>query len=278
MKDNLKAGLLRNSIKSDRRLISDTEELILICAGLNHDENMLPRAKELISGRIDWKFFKENALRSGLYLIIYNSLKKIDRESAVPKDILVLLKAAHLCAVSKTGIQYNETAHLLKLFFKKNIPIVPLKGPLLARRLYGDIAARGVSTDIDLLIEEKNIDKAREILGLAGYAASSGEIWNIIGQQPFGKEDRSTIDLQWQINPVVPNNERMKGFWDGTRLRQEDGVSYHEFKEAELLLQLSVHFVDSSHLIQLKHICDIHELLTRFGGTMQWDGVIEKAF
>lgn len=50
------------------------------------------------------------------------------------------------------------------------IRVLPLKGPLLAERIYGELEAR-VSTDIDLLVGRDDLPRAVEVLGRIGYSS-----------------------------------------------------------------------------------------------------------
>jgi hypothetical protein len=61
-----------------------------------------------------------------------------------------------------------RTAEVARLLAAAAVETIVLKGPLLARRLYGDLAAR-VSGDVDLLVPEAKLILAARILSEAGY-------------------------------------------------------------------------------------------------------------
>ena len=176
-------------------------------------------------------------------------------------------------------LQYKETLDLLGLFFEQGIRVMPLKGPVLSKRLYGTIAARGLSVDIDLLVEQKNKILAGKLLEEKGYnfmpdpIVETERLWQYI----YKKSDGTAVDLHWEISPTSFYKERMKVFWEGTRLREEEGIRYYEFKEEELLTYLSVHFVDSTYLTGLRHLTDIDKLLAKYKDTLNWANVVEKA-
>lgn len=62
----------------------------------------------------------------------------------------------------------SEAGRLLHLLHQKGIPVVLLKGPLLARRYYGDSIHRHQG-DIDLLAREKDIGNLHRLLTEQGY-------------------------------------------------------------------------------------------------------------
>lgn len=61
-----------------------------------------------------------------------------------------------------------QTRHLQDLFIQEDIPIFPLKGHLLSELLYHDPAFR-ISSDIDVLIDEKNLENAKRLMLREGY-------------------------------------------------------------------------------------------------------------
>ncbi|MGB2705442.1 MAG: nucleotidyltransferase family protein [Candidatus Omnitrophota bacterium] len=258
--------------------LGNAEEFLLICAGNNLGREIIKWSKELLRRGIDWEFFMLNAARSGLAFVFYNSLRKIDCPSLIPEEFIKRLKVAYFYALRKSTVQHAETMRLLRLFSEEDIVCVPLKGTILSERLYGDIAARGMSVDIDLLIGEKDRAAARKILEKAGYSfVEAGEIWNRLGQHIFRKTDGTVIDLHWEISPVLSSEDRMMGFLSGVRIKEEGDTCYYEFKEEELLLQLAAHLVDSSFLIELRYVTDVNELLAKYGREMDWESVVEKA-
>ncbi|MFH1380847.1 MAG: nucleotidyltransferase family protein, partial [Candidatus Omnitrophota bacterium] len=164
----------------------NAEELILICARTNLSQKLIKKAKGLLTRGIDWDFFMKTASESKTPFIFYNSLKKINYPSLIPEYILEKLKENYLYVMAMALSQHRETIKLLGVFCEKNIPVIPLKGPILSDRLYGEVSARGISTDIDLLVEEKNVDLAKKALEGMGYTFQSR-----------GKKEK---DYSWQCS------------------------------------------------------------------------------
>ena len=59
---------------------------------------------------------------------------------------------------------------LLELFEQNQIPAVPYKGPALSVGIYGKLSLRQFA-DLDILVPEKNVGKATELLIDRGYQA-----------------------------------------------------------------------------------------------------------
>ncbi|MBN1354126.1 MAG: nucleotidyltransferase family protein [Candidatus Omnitrophica bacterium] len=259
----------------NKRLISNTEKLILICIRLNSE-----KAHALIAEGVDWKFFRENTIRTGLCSVIYDSLKEISRKSRVPEYILTILKTTYQYTAAKANAQYRETLSILRMFQEKNIPAVPLKGVIMALCLYGDVAGRGTSADIDILVEEKNKSEAAALLEKAGYAFyDSGmtepeRFW----QHSYTKRGSCPVDLHWTISPyILAHDDIVKKLWENAELCQRDGVSYYGLREDQLLLYLSIHLTGDAHLLRLRYICDIDALVRKDKGTLCWEKITGEA-
>lgn len=267
---------VKNRLRKGDPLLYNTEELLLICARKDLDEDKKKKAIDLIKEGLYWERFTESAVRGGVTILVYDTLKAMVPYVHIPQSVFGRLNSGYLFIVSKIASQHKELMGLLKLFAKKNVPVLALKGILLSRRLYGDAAARGLSADFDLLIEEKDKERARILLEEAGYSFDSNNeirLWHY----DFFKPKAMMIDLQWDITMMGRSEERIEGFWRGKRPAEEDGISYYEFKEEELLLYLSVHLVNSSRFSQLRYVCDINELLRKYKDRLNWNDIMEKA-
>src|SRR6202008_2711637 len=68
----------------------------------------------------------------------------------------------------------GELARLLKSFERQRIPVIPLKGPVLAETLYAHPALRPY-TDLDLLIRRENVERVDDLLQRLGYRRVADE-------------------------------------------------------------------------------------------------------
>jgi hypothetical protein len=149
---------------------------------------------------------------------------------------------------------------------------------VLAKRLYGDIAARGLSVDFDFLIRENDKEKAIALLKEAGYTFDpDNEIKEWQWQYTFHKPGTVMIDLHWDITMGCRSQKRIDGFWNGAESVDEKGLNYYQFKEEELLLHLCTHLVYSDCCRNLRYLSDINQLLYNNHLMMNWDSIIKKA-
>lgn len=257
--------------------LSNAEELLLLCAGKDLSSPRQKRAAALIKEGIDWDYFFELARMGRVIILAYDALIKITPFAQIPQFILDRLKPAYLLIVQKTTYQYNYLLDLLELFAEKKIPVIPLKGAFLAKRVYGDIAARSLSVDGDLLVEEKNIEPAQALLEKAGYSFSDEDSIIRPWQKTFRKSKAMPIELHWDITKMGRSKERIEAFWRGARLAEEDGVGYYEFREEELLLYHSAQTFNDCSFVQLRYACDIDRLLYKCKESLDWSKITEMA-
>lgn len=258
-------------------LLSNTEELLLLCAQGDLTRSQKEKAQTLIKEGVDWGRFLGAAMEGRVCVSVYNAFSGIDPFLPIPQSVLDRLKSARLFIIAKTTYQHTELLNLLRLFMESKIPVIPLKGAILARRLYGDIAGRDLSTDHDFLVEEENKKSARILLEKAGY--SFRPVKHIIKpwQSSFVKPKAMAVDLHWDITKMGRSKKRIAELWRGVRLVEEDGISYYEFKEEELLLYLSAQMLGNCCFTRLKYVCDIHQLLHRSKDMLNWSEIVEKA-
>ena len=99
------------------------------------------------------------------------------RRARVPASILeadAVTRDLRLGAVWQDVLR-DTVRNALTAFKRREVPAVPLKGPVLAARLYDDEMVR-VSTDVDLLVEPASIDRAVAALRPLGYELEGGAV------------------------------------------------------------------------------------------------------
>ena len=109
---------------------------------------------------IDTQDIIEHAQKQGILPIVYKRLKSIDN---IPNDLLSKLKIRYMQIAQKNILMSAELIKIIKLLETNNIKAIAFKGPTLAQLAYGDITMRQFG-DLDIIVEEKNLDKVGQIL------------------------------------------------------------------------------------------------------------------
>lgn len=261
-------------------ILQRTKELLLLCARNTIDERQRKRAFALISEGVNWDHFCKIAIRGEIAMLVHNTLKTLASETGIPQSVLEKVRPYYFYryTASRADAHHKTLMDILGLFSEEKILAVPLKGTLLAKRLYGDVARRGISADFDVLVREGDKERARNLLENIGYRfAVTDDVEEWRWQYTFFKPHATPIDLHWDITMMGRVSERIEGLWRGTRLVREGVFEYREFEDEELLLYLATHLINSSRFKQLRYVCDINELLHTKRNRLDWDSVAEKA-
>lgn len=114
----------------------------------------------------DWQTFLELATAHGVLLLVHQSL--LEKKVEIPGFFTDAVRAC-----GDTSEKFAaELEKLLKQFAERDIDVLPLKGPVLAETLYGDVTMRS-SDDLDLLVRREDFQRAEMLLSDLGFVARS---------------------------------------------------------------------------------------------------------
>jgi hypothetical protein len=171
-----------------------------------------------------------------------------------------------------------ELSAILGLFSAEGIPVIALKGPVLAASLYGDAALRS-SSDLDLLIQPQDVLRAQASLESRRYRLESTLPWTgdracfrrRDSQMSFSRSNARTekndgpevlwVDLHWRLLPgYFPETFDDREIWSHMRQAPNFRTRAATLPPETLLLFLCAH--GTKHLwLRLSWICDIARLL-----------------
>ena len=182
------------------------------------------------SARLDWDALARLAAKHAVVPLLYLAA----REAAAPPAVLDVLRGRF-----EEGARLNltlaaELARLLALFERENIGAVPLKGPVLAAALYGNLALRA-SSDLDLLIRPRDLIRVRHLLPSLGFRLSSTLHWPCESacfrprERQLSFADQAgviSVDVHWHPLPgYFPDNCDTGQLWRGVRAVPLAGVT-----------------------------------------------------
>lgn len=149
--------------------------------------------------------------------------------------------------------QLKLVLELVDLLAAQDIPVIPYKGVILGKRLYGTVGVRHVG-DIDLLVQPQDALKARELILAHGEYRESSLTAN---QTPTGRARyaalfstfsfenaryRETVELQWAITQrhlAIPADRA--ALYQNVIQTNYGTAGIHEFDTETLLVVLAVH-------------------------------------
>jgi hypothetical protein len=230
---------------------------------------------------VDWERFYFQLDRHGVTSLAYARLGSYDRV-VVPHEVLDRLHQAYLGAARRNLFLVSRLIRLLDLFQSAHIPVIPLKGLVLAEALYGDAALRQFA-DLDLLVRKSDVSRAIQLLGAHGYALDSALSWapmetlvDLNCELTFRKACGTQVDLHWEIAPRdFPFWFDTEILWSSLHSLQIAGRVVQSPSSESLLLFLCVH--GTRHLwMRLQWVCDVARLI-EISPEMNWPRVFELA-
>src|SRR5207245_1515524 len=173
----------------------------------------------------------------------------------------------------------GELARLLKSFEREHIPVIALKGPVLAETLYVHPALRPY-TDLDLLIRRETLAGVDDLLQRLGYrrlADAHSFRFDVAYDHAtlYVAASGVHVDLHWSLlsEPRYSWNEReAQAVWDRTVPIRVAGEEALGLCPEDLVLYLAVHLAVHHSLAGLLWYYDLFLILVRWSGTLDWPG------
>lgn len=250
-------------------------DLLLECLRWRWNPAAAPRIAGLVQEGVDWNQLLQRARLHRVMPLVHSSLSAVANRE-VPPSAAEELRAS-LRASARNGLALS--GHLLQLvrfFEQEGIPVLPFKGPLLAKALYGDLSLRSFG-DLDVLIDQRDIGRAREALTSRGYVAGWGNSnWELHFNAPSGGH---TIDLHHRIAPShFPSAGSFQELWERRQPVPILNTVVCTLAREDLLLSLSAKLVQKyqDRKPRLVQICDLAALLTA-SPALDWVGTLAHA-
>jgi hypothetical protein len=226
-------------------VVPNSIQLLLLCArGCNADRD---RVRELAREVADWDALASAAEYHGLTGLL-RSLLEESCPDLVAQDVTSLLRKDYRDSAARNLILTSQVFSLIDLFQAEGIDVMPLKGPVLAERLYPDPVLRPFS-DLDLLVRKRDVARASSILAQQGYALSPHlarlslhTLLHLNCALLFRHGRGAHVDLQWEVGPSdYPFSFDTEILWRSSSKTRIDGREVACLSPESLLLYLCVH-------------------------------------
>lgn len=257
-------------------------ELLVCCARTTLEAEQTDRIRELVRRGLDWTYLLPAADRHALLPLLYWNLNATCPLS-VPQFWLGFLRERFEEIARRNLYLTWELHRILKLFEANEIGAAPYKGPVLAACTYGNLALRQF-LDLDLLIRQKDVARAQELLETLGFrpqtsvpATRDGSSFQAPGQYLLRREPEKTIvelhsERTLRYFPIPLDFERM---WTRLESVSVGGTEIRTVSTRDLLPLLCVH--GTKHFWErLIWVCDVAELL-RVYREAHWGQILEQA-
>lgn len=250
------------------------DELLICCARTQMDAKTAARTTALLQENIDWIYLLSTARAHGMMPLLYLNLSTIGQD-IVPSSTLHVLQDYFDANERRNCSLTAELLRLLELFKADDISVIAYKGPILAALAYGNIALRQFS-DLDILVCQQDIAKAKHLLLLQGYQLKYDFGW----EYHFVHADSNiNVDLHQALAPAscyFPLTfERL---WSRLASCCVAGATVGTLPPEYLLLLLCMNWTKDccQSKQRLAQLCDIAELLRTHPG-LDWQQLLAQA-
>jgi len=263
-------------------------QLLLCCARTRFGSHHRERIASLLAGDIDWTHLIGTALGHRVAPLLHNAFIHT-KPPGVPPDVLDALELFCKDGRERGAYLARELLAIADDLEREAVPLIPLKGPVLAELAYGDLSLRSAG-DLDFLVKEEQVPKVCDRLAAQGFhePEDSQPVLRLrpTVQAAYRKHqaeymfvrdhDGVVVEPHWALVPrtlAVPIDH--DGLWERAEPAPFNGTQVRSLAVEDLLLFLCVH--GSKHQwTRLQWVCDIAELIAA-RPELDWSTCLERA-
>ena len=199
-------------------------------------------------------------------------LDHISAPSTTPPEVSSQIRDIRLRQSARSFAQTRQLGQLTRLLQSKEVPHLVLKGPVFSQFLYGNPCTRS-SSDLDLLIDPRQLSFTHRLLGNEGYTVRSplpgegrrkAEIRYLKARTYQSGTAQCSLDLHWKLfSQWIAHEISFAQLWSRKQTVQlEEGWECHTLGNEDTILFAAFHAAQDG-FCRLRHLLDIGLLLRR---------------
>jgi hypothetical protein len=212
-----------------------------------------------------WRAVEHAAARHGMGPLLHQRLQAAGGGNA-PPDTRVRLRDVHLHSKLRAEAARARLATVLQALRAAGVPVIVLKGAMLAEAVYAAPELRPMG-DIDLLVPPDRLEAARAALLELGYGSPYAAVISGHHHLPrFRRTGSLPIEIHWTPFPIeFTSDTRLEEMWSTARPVTVAGVEVLALSPEHLLHHLCLHAAYSHRLwIPLLHLHDLVAVAGRY--------------
>jgi len=253
-------------------------EILQLCTTASISPAGKERLSQILSGPVDWKYLLSLAEFHGITPLISYNLNSNGISRKIPQPYLEKLNKIYNNTLFQNVILSVELAKVLSVFSQYGIPVIPLKGTVLAELLYGNPGLRTM-VDIDILVRSEELARASSLLIEMGYQQFTEDYSqpHPFHGAPYRKEGIFPLflELHWDLDDERLLSISKQEIWHHAQILKLPWGSIMVLSPEDTLLYMSIQL--SKQATQVRTLCDIAELLKKYAGVLDWGYIIETA-
>lgn len=221
-----------------------------------------------LTGGLDWERLWRLSHRHEVVPLVTTTLTGLARPDgpwAVPADWVAAAGRRRIATLLKNRAMLGALRDLLSALEVAGVEAMPVKGLVLAGRLYGDLGLRPAG-DIDLLVRREQLPAARSVLAELGYRQSVRpsyeERHHAFHDAPYFRTDANgeiCVELHWGLAAPAQFRLDIAGAWERSQRVEVFEMPVRVLSDVDTLVHLAVHRTRSA--LRMRWIVDIAELV-----------------
>jgi len=260
--------------------VTNEEKLVLFLSRLTFEERIADQIAAVLKGSISWDAVYRLSLTHGVASLLHHNSEKLGLN--IPHEARETFKAIYWATLAHNIRLYDELEKLLNGLAQDGTDAMVLKGIPLCRVLYRDLGLRP-NGDIDLLVRFDDVVRLAPSFRAMGYLPTGEDAEDLLRRKWFktGFLKRNgfpgPVEVHWNWAQPTRARPNMDLAWGRSEAVDLDGLPIRVLGPEDLLIYLCTHLSYHSFHIRLIWICDIHELISQKGSTLDWSYVCREA-
>jgi hypothetical protein len=223
---------------------------------------------------VEWSRVVGLAEQHNVAPLLYDNLRRM--HMAFPDEITGRLKQAFLQNMGRMMAVFHDLSDLLRLLQENDIPVIVLKGAYLAEAVYKNIGLRMMG-DIDLMVKKDDLMRVDKLL--LAYGCLPEEHSRVVAKDQHHFRyllpgSRILLEIHWTIiDPTLPLRIDVETLWSRAQPVTLAHAPALTLAPEDLLLHLCLHTACHTYEMRLSMICDIKQVVWRFGTELNWQEI-----
>ena len=252
----------------------DAERLIALLAGHADRIGILTES--------EWRRLIKYARKRSIAQVLFTYLKS--QSVSLPPAIVETIREIHMVSVTRNMKLFHELEKILQAFHAAGIIAVPLKGAWLAETVYSNIALRPMG-DVDLWVQRKQLDDARQVMHSLGYSLRSKADRPqalqdaLAGETQLFKTGATMVELHWNVfaGEWLRHTARIDEQVIWQRTLPLNGENVRQLSPEDAIIHICVHLAVNHQMSMpgLRTLLDLDCACQRLN--IDWGTVAERA-
>lgn len=256
-----------------------SRDILWACAARQLDAEAQTRLGALCRQMSDdtWGQFVTLAHTQGMAPLVFEHVARAGLLDTMPDAIRAQFARDYQQTLVNNRRMKTVLMRVLSALAARRIPVVPLKGLMLAERLYGNMALRPMS-DIDLLVRRADVGHVIQILRALGFAPAEGlarptGFYALTSAVVvYAQANGITIEVHWELFGTAAYRAALPAprVWHGAQPLEYLGQPVYGLDLGDELRYLCVHAAAQHRLARLIWLADIAELVRSLPDGWDW--------